>query len=86
MLSGQECPFNAKLMQSGLCLYLVPGSGLPWADAEWTCSLNGGHLVSITDSVMQGEVEKLMEEAGVESVWTGLTEGHDKLWKWSEGE
>ena len=42
--------------------------------------------MAITDTEMQEEVQRIMGDTGMTSVWTGLTEGHDKLWRWSEGE
>ena len=75
-----------NVTRSGVCLYLVPGGGLPWEDAEGICDQYDGHLVAITDSEKQEDVQRMMEDTGVTDVWIGLAETNDKLWRWSDGE
>ena len=58
-----------------------------WADAEMTCAANGGHLVSISDSVTQDEVASLLLNNYIldESIWIGAKEQDGLVWHWIEG-
>jgi hypothetical protein len=69
----------------GHCYRALPGAS-SWDDAQLSCELSGGHLVTIGNDAEQAIAWSLAMGIGP-TVWIGATdEGSEAVWRWTTGE
>ena len=65
--------------------YRLIQSGMPWAQAQAACEMDGGYLLQIETDAEDNQVERAFL-FGPEEVWMGLRDpGNDGIYQWMDG-